>query len=73
MKTLYAFLIFLFFAQLAPAQTKQDAADLSRDLEVYRRVTLTLHYDSIIYFMPPAMFDLAPKEMLVEQIRQALQ
>jgi hypothetical protein len=65
--------ILLLFATAACAQTRQDSLDMRRDMDAYYRVTLRLDYDSLLYFMPPATFDIAPKESIKEQLKEAFE
>ena len=72
-KTIQLTAFLLLLAAAAGAQTKQDSLDLLRDMEAYKRVTFSLHYDSLLYFMPPAMFDLVTKSDLKEQLRSSFE
>ena len=51
----------------------QDSLDMRRDMDAYYRVTLSLDYDSLLHFMPPATFDIAPKESIKEQLKEAFE
>ncbi len=72
-KTVQIITVFLLLVTAAGAQTKQDSLDLRRDMESYKRVSLNLHYDSLLFFMPPATFELAPKEAIKEQLQSAFE
>lgn len=63
----------LLLACAATAQTKQDSLDLRRDMNAYKRVSLNIDYDSLVFFMPPAMFAIVPKEDIKEQLRSAFE
>ncbi|MBK6929554.1 MAG: hypothetical protein IPH12_01330 [Saprospirales bacterium] len=64
-------LLLCCYAPAAYSQSKQDNADLQRDLATYRRATLRLDYDTLLAFMPPQLLELAPKEQLRAQLEQA--
>jgi hypothetical protein len=68
-------LLLVFFGALngLAAQSKKEAgALLQRDLEAYRRHTLAMNFDSSFTYMPPKMFDVVPRDTLLEMIRQSM-
>ena len=67
------FLLLLLATSSAGAQTRQDSLDLIRDLDIYRRISLRIDYDSLMFFMPPETFNIVPKEDLKEQLRSAFE
>ncbi len=65
--------LLLLIATAAAAQSKQDSLDMRQDMAQYYSATLNLQYDSLLYFMPPATFDIAPKESIKEQLKEAFE
>lgn len=56
------------------AQSKREQkAMLQRDLDIYRRVSLQLDFDSIFQFMPPAMFEIVPQDSLKAMMRKTME
>jgi hypothetical protein len=56
------------------AQSKRaQKAMLQRDLDIYRRVSLHMDFDSIFQFMPPAMFELVPQDSLKDMMQKTLE
>jgi hypothetical protein len=71
-KILIAVLLLASFT--AQAQSKKALlAGLKQDLEVYKRVSLKMNYDSIFSFMPPAFFDIVNKDTLVAMMANLLE
>ena len=73
MKNLSQIALLLLIATAAAAQSKQDSLDMRQDMAQYYSATLNLQYDSLLYFMPPATFDIAPKESIKEQLKEAFE
>jgi hypothetical protein len=71
--SLIAAALLLLSAATTHAQTKQDSLDIRRDMNAYMRATLRLDYDSLLLFMPPATFGIAPKEEIKQQLREAFE
>ncbi|MBL7828294.1 MAG: hypothetical protein JNJ57_16805 [Saprospiraceae bacterium] len=73
MKTsIISFVFFLAAATLLQAQTKKElTGTLNRDLVGYQNATNNLNFDSMMFYMPPAMFDLLPKDSMIASIRKA--
>lgn len=57
-----------FFISTVNSQTLRDSLDLRRDLDSYQRVSMKLDIDSILAFMPPKMFTIAPKNRIKESL-----
>ena len=73
MKQAILFLLALLWLVPGQAQSKKEIkASLSRDLESYRRHSLSLNFDSVFQFTPPAMFDIIPKDSLLSIMRHAM-
>lgn len=69
---LLALTLCLSAATAAEAQTKKElAATLSRDLAALQNATQRLNFDSLVMFMPPAMFNIMPKDSLVRDMNKA--
>lgn len=65
--------VFLTVLTGIQAQSKKElAAMLSRDLETYRQYTLAADFDNSFKFMPPAMFDIIPRDSLIDMMRQSM-
>lgn len=72
-KTIQITALLLLLVTAAGAQTKQDSLDLRRDMAAYMRISFALDYDSLLFFMPPAIFDIAPKEAIKAQLQGAFE
>ncbi|MBK6993804.1 MAG: hypothetical protein IPH31_02350 [Lewinellaceae bacterium] len=63
----------LFTVSTLHAQSKKElTAMLDRDLELYKRYTLTLNLDSSLQFMPPKMFEVVHRDSLRESLVQSM-
>lgn len=72
-RIIFAFTLFIVTVVAATAQTKKElTAMLARDLAAYNRVTLRSDFDSTLLFMPPAMFELVPKDTMLAGMRMAM-
>jgi hypothetical protein len=68
-QTLLPLLAFLWLASGLHAQSEQElSAWLKRDLEAYRKHTLTANFDSSLRYMPPRMFEIVPFDSLKETV-----
>lgn len=45
---------------------------LQRDLEAYRRHTLAMNFDSSFAYMPPAMFEVVPRDSMLDLIKKSM-
>ena len=66
----FSCLLFVFAAQ---SQTRQDSLDLWRDMKTYYRVNKKLDYDSVLNFMPPKFFSVAPKNLMKEGLKKTFE
>jgi hypothetical protein len=73
MRNIFCLALLLAVLRPAAAQTRQDSLDLARDVDSYMRISMKIDYDSLLYFMPPAMFDMVPKDVLNAQLRSAFE
>jgi hypothetical protein len=64
---------FLLFACEAKSQTRQDSLDLWRDMRAFHRVNQKLDYDSILNFMPPRFFAIAPKGLMKSALQNTFE
>lgn len=72
-RVVFAFTLLISTVVATTAQTKKEiTAMLARDLAAYNRVTLRSDFDSTLLFMPPAMFDLVPKDSMLVGMRMAM-
>lgn len=56
------------------AQSKKELkAMLYRDLEAYKRYTMSSNFDSSFQFMPPKMFEITPLDSLLAATRHAFE
>lgn len=67
MKQLILSVTVIFFALTSiQAQSKKELkAMLERDLEAYKRYTMSMNFDSSFQFMPPKMFEIIPRDSLL--------
>jgi len=63
----------LLFAFAAHSQTRQDSLDLWRDLKTYGRVNKKFDYDSVLNFMPPKFFSVAPKALMKNGLKRTFE
>lgn len=66
-------LVGLLFVFSANGQTTQDSLDLWRDMKTYYRVNRKLDYDSILNFMPPKFFTVAPKALMKNGLKSTFE
>jgi len=63
----------LLFAFAAHSQTRQDSLDLWRDMKTYYKVNKKRDYDSILNFMPPKFFSIAPKALMKSGLKKTFE
>lgn len=68
MKYLIFSVLLLLCPDASAQSTREQKAMLERDLNTYRRVSLALNFDSIFQFLPPAMFEIVPRDSLKEMM-----
>jgi|GEM_PF-4049705 len=63
----------LLFVFSSNGQTTQDSLDLWRDMKTYYLVNKKLDYDSILNFMPPKFFTIAPKTFMKNALKSTFE
>lgn len=72
MKSLQLAFLLLFFSLAAPAKAQTDPS-LKRRLTEYMALTRSLNFDSLMNYIHPKLFSIAPREQMVAVMKSTFQ